>query len=747
MIKRGIVAGFFIMSSFLLLGQNFNKNDFFEADMALVTGNYEKAQKIYERLLKSDPDNANLNFLNGLCLINIPGRKKESLPFLEKAEPRASVEYKYGDPQETNSPLEAIKYYGLSKKINEDLPGAIELLNRYKSLLSSKEKDEIASVDKLITSCYDALQLMENPVYYISSFPGDNLKSDESQLYPVVNQDETMLFYAVLGKFDKTDIYFSQKIDGIWSVPVKITTNLGVRTESYPSSVSFDNERLYLTVKTGLSTDIYYSVFSKNRWQKMVSVGKPVNGKSSDSYAFESPDGNYLYFSSDRKGGFGGMDLYRSKKDEKGKWMKPLNLGETVNTEQNELMPVVNASDSKLFFKSEGFENVGGYDIFVSEKLNDFEWSPPVNIGYPINTPDDDMYFMPLGDGNHAYASVKSPEDSLRNEIVCLDIIPGGQSRKFTVSGQVILPEGESDYSDVSLDVYNTDNYLKILTIQPDYTTGFYNFEIDNGDYMVNFIKPGYEINTQLFDLPVTRSETTLIIDAVLNKEAPVAEVVPETVESPVMEEKLYTEGEGITPETESESMNEIEIPVPESPEPEYIPPEKETYTETYETPVEVQSGKTYTIQIMASHRKQDMTSFPDYLAVEMQKGNDEYFRYVTGKYPSIPDALNTLNASIKPLYDDAFIRPYNLNRYMSYAYESSTDVFTIQLIALKKEVNPSFLKNLSGVKMSIGNDGYYRYTIGEFDSLTNANQELKNIMEQGYSGAFIRKVSEISNY
>jgi len=726
-----------------LSGQSFNKNDFFEADMALVSNNFERAQRIFERLLKAEPGNANLNFLNGLCLINIPGRKKESLPYFKRAAPEASSDYKYGDPQELNAPIEVIKYFAMASKLNDDITGAIELFNQYKTLLSSKEQDEITLIDDMIESCYTALQLKGNPVFFTKHDLGNNLKSNESQLYPVVNNDETMLFYSERGKFNKDDIYFSQKINGVWTAPVKITVQLGVKSECYPSSVSFDNERLYLTVKTGVSTDIYYSVFSKNRWQKMIKMGKPVNGKGWDSQACESPDGNYLYFSSDRKGGLGNMDLYRSQKDVKGKWMKPVNLGETINTAQNELMPIVNADQSKLYFKSEGFENIGGYDIFVSEAMGDNEWSRPVNMGYPLNTTDDDIYYMPVGEGNYIYAAVENPDNNFKTEITYLEILPDDQSRNFEIAGLIILQDNADGYDDVNIEVYSTASYEAILTTQPDKQTGNYSFELGSGAYMINYVKPDYKIYTQLIDLSENPPEDVLVINAILDKEEPIVEVVPTFVETETIEE--------IAPDIKTEAVPEVileeEIQAVENPEPEYEPLPVETAEEPVEYPAEIKNEGRYTIQIMASLKELNLTSINEPFTIEVQKGDDRYYRYITGTYNTIADAEITLNKIIKATYNDAFIRPYKLDDYLSYVRGYSAEIYTIQLMAIKREINTSYFKGLSGIKISHGDDGFYRYTLGEFNTLQDAQQELENISANGYPNSFIKKTVNVSNY
>ncbi len=160
---RGLFFGFLFLSSFVVSGQNFNKMDFFEADMAMMDGNYNAAQIIFEKLLLSEPENANLNYLNGFCLINIQSRKKESLEFLEKAAPKASADYKAGSNKEINAPLDVIKYYAMACKLNNDIPKAIELFNQYKSSLDPKKKDEIADTEERIQACYTSLKIQEEP--------------------------------------------------------------------------------------------------------------------------------------------------------------------------------------------------------------------------------------------------------------------------------------------------------------------------------------------------------------------------------------------------------------------------------------------------------------------------------------------------------------------------------------------------------------------------------------------------------
>ena len=138
---------------------------------------------------------------------------------------------------------------------------------------------------------------------------------------------------------------------------------------------------------------------------KKLSLNKNINTKYWESHAFVTEDGMHLVFASDRPGGFGGLDLYISHKAD-GDWGPAVNLGPEINTQFNEDRPFLMKNGKLLFFSSQGHQNIGGYDIFRSEIQSNGLWSRPENMGYPFNTPDDNIFFMPVGDGKSGYYSV-----------------------------------------------------------------------------------------------------------------------------------------------------------------------------------------------------------------------------------------------------------------------------------------------------------------------------------------------------
>lgn len=739
--KRIFLIGL-LFFSITLAAQNFNSADFVQADMALVSMDYEKAQELFSKILKSDPENANINFLNGLCLINIPGRKKESLEFLQKAEPFATSGYKYGNPREKNAPLEAIKYLGIAKKLHNDLQGAIEQFSKYITAIGPKEKDEIALANELIESCNNAMLLQQNKLYLKKNATESVSVSAEMPSYPVVNYEETLLFYAAKGSGLNNKIFLCRKTNGTWGTPEDITAQLGAKGICYPSAVSADNLKVYLTVTTAGTTDIYYSVFSKSRWQKMVKLDKPVNGSTWDSHAFESPDGNSLYFSSDRKGGIGNMDIYRSDKDAAGIWGKPENLGNNINTEKNELMPVISADNTKLFFKSEAYENIGGYDIFVSERISATQWGQPKNMGYPVNSTDDDIYYMPARNGQFAYMISDNQPGLSRNEISFVEILEDIPVQKFAVKGFVLFKDGSTDYSGAAVDVFNTSDNSKITTVYPESLSGNYSFELPEGIYNVIVTKAGY--NDYSGQLNLTAGSTNPSFYAELEKVAPVVQVTqpePEitlipavalAAKEPVKEEKQALP---ITTEVKKEPVKEKETPVLES----------------FVTMPSVKNVSgiegSYTIQFMASYNRIDITTLAGKYPVEVQKGNDGYYRYITGFYSTKNEAEQALGAIRETRYKQAFVRLYDLNSYLNKPKENSSPVYTIQLMAIKEKKEIPALEALGEIRIIEGPDGYYRYTFGQFDNLAAANNSVKLLATKGFEKVIIRKISEIPGY
>jgi outer membrane protein OmpA-like peptidoglycan-associated protein len=175
------------------------------------------------------------------------------------------------------------------------------------------------------------------------------------------------------------------------------------------------------------------STYEDGKWSAAVKLGTEINTKYYENHACLSPDGELLYFVSDRPGGYGNKDIWVSRRLGHNKWSKAVNLGPKINTEYNEESPVILSDGKTLYFSSEGHESMGGYDIFYS-LLDNGEWSVPRNIGYPLNTVNDDVFFVPTLDGKQAYYASEYNDSHGDLDIYRVTIL-GGMEQIAVLSG------------------------------------------------------------------------------------------------------------------------------------------------------------------------------------------------------------------------------------------------------------------------------------------------------------------------
>jgi Tol biopolymer transport system component len=245
--------------------------------------------------------------------------------------------------------------------------------------------------------------MIAKPVAFQEENAGDVFNDKNSNFNPVISADGKTFAWMVSLKFYDA-VMFSKFADGKWTSPLNITPVIQSDGDYYISSLSSDGRLLLLSKNDNYNSDIYSSAYDGTNWSKTVKLNKNINTKYWESQGSLSEDGNRIIFSSDRPGGFGGLDLYISFKTN-GDWGPAVNLGPEINTQFNEDRPFLINNDKTLFFISQGHENMGGYDIFRSDLQSNKLWSKPANLGYPINTPDDNFFFIPAGNGNSGYYS------------------------------------------------------------------------------------------------------------------------------------------------------------------------------------------------------------------------------------------------------------------------------------------------------------------------------------------------------
>jgi outer membrane protein OmpA-like peptidoglycan-associated protein len=274
---------------------------------------------------------------------------------------------------------------------------------------------------------------MSNPVNYSITNVGTAINSELWDYAPVVNADETvMIFTSRRGpdqgnlnenvfddNFYYEDIFISKKSGGEWQA----AENIGpvVNTKYHDSNLGFspDGKTLYIYSDEG-NGDIYYTNnLSEDTWSEPIGLSDNINSSGyNEKSVSQSADGNTLFFASNRPGGNGGFDIYYSTKNKKGEWGPSKNLGRVINTDGDEDGPFIQFDGKTLYFSSTGHDGMGGFDIFKSEYDSaSNEWSNPENMGYPLNTPDDDIYFVMTKDGKTGYYATVREEGMGYNDI------------------------------------------------------------------------------------------------------------------------------------------------------------------------------------------------------------------------------------------------------------------------------------------------------------------------------------------
>ncbi len=372
------------------------------SDLAIALSHFLKAQEF-------NPYSSILNYKIGVCYL-YSNQKFRSLDYLAFA-------YKVNPDVDPN-----IRFYlAQAHQLDGNFEEAITLYREHKDMIRENDQIQRNYINKKISECRTGQELKASPVRVWIDNLGDSINTEYPEFSPVISADNRVLFYTARrpdsegGQQDETgsfyeDIYYSERSYGEdWSG----SQNIGdpINTVSHDATVGLAPDGKSLLTYQGINSkngDIFITRENTDgTWQAPVSIGATINTKYHESSASLSFDEKTLFFESDQPGGFGQHDLYVSYWDEEKKtWGPAINLGPSINTEFEEKGVFFHPDNKTLYFSSNGHNTMGGLDIFKTVRDPETgEWSKPENIGYPINTPDDDIYFVVTGDERYAYYS------------------------------------------------------------------------------------------------------------------------------------------------------------------------------------------------------------------------------------------------------------------------------------------------------------------------------------------------------
>jgi hypothetical protein len=355
----------------------------------------------------------------GECYMNLPGEETIAVPYFERATKQTVAKNKYRgkDIEEKNAPLHAWFYLGNVYRISNRLDDALSAYNTFVRSPFYYGNYNVNIVENEIKSCERAKIILDSPVEFEEQALDTMINTTGSEIHPVISADGRHLAFIRRLKFYNA-IFYSMKNGNTWTRPVNINPFILSDGEFYPVSLSHDGTELYLVKDDPENSELFVSYRTNDSWSRAEPLSKFVNSGANETSACISADKQMLWFTSSRKGGIGGLDIYFSARDKNGQWGKAKNAGKIINTPFDEESPYIVNTDKTLFFSSKGHYSMGGFDIFHSSR-QDGEWTEPVNIGYPVNNTADNLGFVPVSDGKSGYyskigSSVETSEDIFR---------------------------------------------------------------------------------------------------------------------------------------------------------------------------------------------------------------------------------------------------------------------------------------------------------------------------------------------
>ncbi|GAB4018292.1 hypothetical protein GCM10028773_17490 [Spirosoma koreense] len=428
--------------------------------------------------------------------------------FTKRYDP-AIAAYRNAIQLQPDSPTSGSAYQALSTillrlgRYGEALP----YLEKFQSLFAPQSAQAKRIARQLATARFGQ-EALQHPQTVDPKPLSSVLQTTPSQYFPVLTADEQTLVFTALKPEGDEDLMTATFNGETWSPPVSLAPTINTPENEGTASLSADGRTIVFTACQGRkgfgSCDLYMSRKTGSDWSSPENLGPTINSRYYESQPALSADGRQLYFVSDRPGGKGLRDIWRSEFGPDGNWTDPVNLGEPINTAFNEASPFIHPNGLSLFFASEGHVGMGGYDLFVTDS-KDSGWSMPTNLGYPINTSEDQASLFVSANGKHAYYSYEEQKEgvSQKSRLYTFDLPESLRERVKPVSylkGIVADAKTKKPLA-ATVELIDLKTNQTISKVQADTQTGMYTAVLPSGgEYALYVSVPGYLFKSLSFD-------------------------------------------------------------------------------------------------------------------------------------------------------------------------------------------------------------------------------------------------------
>ncbi|MBI3511619.1 MAG: PD40 domain-containing protein [Bacteroidetes bacterium] len=499
-----LFIGAFAHAQDINLGKGFRKDQkgmeaFKEAQEYYDAGNYLQALPLYRSLEPQYGTNDYLTYKIGICLLYKSDELDESLDYLLKTKEKNS--------KAADIDLYIARAYHLNEKYDE----AIASIDEYEKKKITPEKQ--AEAEQLRQYCINAKELTSHRVEARITNIEQPVNTENSEYVPVVTSDDSVLLYTYRGESSMgglqkypgvpdssgtyfEDVFISHRENGKWGPPHALDTTINTDGHDAAIGISNDGQTLLIYKDEEGNGDICVSALEGTEWTKPTPLMGEINSLAWEGSATFSVDMNTIYFASEREGGYGGRDIWMATKLENGTWGNIKNLGPIINTQYDEDAPFLHPNGTTLIFSSQGHNSMGGYDIFKTELtyIDSITVSPsdPVNLGYPINTPGDDKYFVLGTDGHHGYYSSGKAGGEGQQDIYLVETdFNMNTTNVLLLSGNITL---DGQPISASINIQDQSGKFRPFTLNSNAASGKYLTSLPQGrTYKVSYSLNGFQ--------------------------------------------------------------------------------------------------------------------------------------------------------------------------------------------------------------------------------------------------------------